>query len=200
METRDLIIETAFMAFIDHGYDRVSLNKIIKTTGLTKGAFYHYFSSKDQLIGEVMNTYFYGHLQKTMDVVDVQGQTFSQRMDLVFKNVMNVDIRLVSQPQRRIDRNDFSKLLWDAMNLNEAMRLMNAQYQDNVVEVMKRALEAGMRDGEIRQDIDPLKIARVISASVRGTIMTTYHLPEEASEVLLRENVGTIMTLILQRA
>ena len=196
METRDLIIETAFITFIDNGYDRISLNKIIKTTGLTKGAFYHYFSSKAELIGEVMNTYFYGHLQKTIDIVDMEGQSFSERMDLVFTNVMNVGISLASHPERVIDRNDFLKLLWESMNLNEKMKDMNNHYQKNIVNVMKRSIEMGKKENEIREDVDPLEIARLLSVTVRGTILMTSHMPKEESEKMLRNNVGAIIKLI----
>lgn len=196
METKDLIIETAFIAFIDNGYDRVSLNKIIKATGLTKGAFYHYFSSKAELIGEVMNTYFYGHLQKTMDMVDLEGQSFNERMNVVFSNVMNVDVRCAIDPERIIDRNDFLKLLWESMNLNDEMKDMNIKYQTSIIEVMKGTIEKGKNENEIREDIDPLEIARLLSVTVRGSIIMTSHMPNEESGEMLRNNVGAIMKLI----
>ncbi len=59
MDTRDKIMETAFISFLDKGFEGVSLNGIIKNTGMTKGAFYHYFSSKEVLLKEVMRKYFY---------------------------------------------------------------------------------------------------------------------------------------------
>jgi AcrR family transcriptional regulator len=49
LRTRVLIIERAAEAFERQGYEGASLNEIIRTTGLTKGAFYHHFNSKDDL-------------------------------------------------------------------------------------------------------------------------------------------------------
>ncbi|SHH35156.1 TetR/AcrR family transcriptional regulator [Clostridium grantii] len=198
METRDLIIEAAFIAFIDHGYGRVSLNQIIKTTGLTKGAFYHHFSSKDELIKEVMNTYFFGHIQKTMDIVGIEGQSFKERINVVFENVMNIDIRLASQPERIIERDDFLKLLWESMNLNEEMKQMNDQYQQNIIKVMTLAIESGKKEKVVKEDIDAQEIAGVLSAVVRGTILMTNQMTKNESEQMLRNNVGSLMKLIQQ--
>ena len=48
-QTRALIINTAAELFEQKGYDGASLNAIIAQTGMTKGAFYHHFASKDEL-------------------------------------------------------------------------------------------------------------------------------------------------------
>jgi len=196
METRDLIIETAFIAFIDYGYDRVSLNKIVKETGLTKGAFYHYFSSKDELIGEVMKTYFYGHLRKTIDIVDAEAGSFEERMDLVFKNVINTNVRLSSQPDRIVDWNDFLKLLWESLNLNNQMNALNKEYQASIVEVMERTIEMGKDENKIKDQVNSNEIAILLSAAVRGTILMSTQLSQAESEQMLRKNIGTIMKLI----
>lgn len=196
METKDLIIESAFIAFIDHGYNRVSLNQIIKSTGLTKGAFYHHFSSKDELITEVMHTYFFKHLEKTIDHVGAQGQTFKERMNVVFRNVLNIDIRLNSQPERKIERDDFLKLLWDSMGQNEVMEEMNKLYQENIIRVMTNVIELGKEENVVKEEVVSEEIAGVIAAIVRGTIMMTSQMPKDETEQALITNVGVIMKLI----
>jgi AcrR family transcriptional regulator len=47
--TRSLIINTAARAFADGGFDGVSLNDLILASGMSKGAFYFHFTSKDEL-------------------------------------------------------------------------------------------------------------------------------------------------------
>lgn len=47
--SRALILDRAAEAFAEHGYEGVSLNRIIGATGLTKGAFYFHFRSKEEL-------------------------------------------------------------------------------------------------------------------------------------------------------
>jgi AcrR family transcriptional regulator len=44
------LLERASALFVQHGYDNVSLNDLIADAGVSKGAFYHWFPSKDALI------------------------------------------------------------------------------------------------------------------------------------------------------
>ena len=44
------LLDRASALFVQHGYDNVSLNDLIADAGVSKGAFYHWFRSKDELI------------------------------------------------------------------------------------------------------------------------------------------------------
>lgn len=44
------LLDRASGLFLRHGYDNVSLNDLIADAGVSKGAFYHWFPSKDALI------------------------------------------------------------------------------------------------------------------------------------------------------
>ncbi len=43
------ILNAAFEEFAKFGLDKASLNKILKSAGISKGVFYHYFSDKEEL-------------------------------------------------------------------------------------------------------------------------------------------------------
>jgi AcrR family transcriptional regulator len=51
--TRALLIETAGQLFASRGYDGTSVDAIIRQAGVSKGAFYHHFSSKEQVLDAV---------------------------------------------------------------------------------------------------------------------------------------------------
>lgn len=48
-ETRSRIINAARGLFSSHGYSGTSLDDILTAAGITKGAFYHYFKSKEEI-------------------------------------------------------------------------------------------------------------------------------------------------------
>ena len=52
-ETIRKILDTAERLFIEKGYDRASLQEIIQETGLSKGAIYHHFASKEEILYSV---------------------------------------------------------------------------------------------------------------------------------------------------
>jgi AcrR family transcriptional regulator len=54
-ETRQRILDVAAHAFAEHGYTGISLNDVIRKTGLTKGGFYFHFDSKSALALAVLD-------------------------------------------------------------------------------------------------------------------------------------------------
>ncbi len=47
------LLAVATRLFAERGYDRTSVQEIVEAAGVTKGALYHYFGSKDDLLHEV---------------------------------------------------------------------------------------------------------------------------------------------------
>jgi len=50
MEKKHKIFTTALLLFEKKGYDNVSINEICHQLGVTKGAFYHHFNSKSDIL------------------------------------------------------------------------------------------------------------------------------------------------------
>lgn len=55
-QNRVRILEAAGRLFRERGFEDVSVAEIMKAAGLTHGAFYGYFASKDALIAETLGT------------------------------------------------------------------------------------------------------------------------------------------------
>lgn len=55
--TRRRIVECARRLFNRHGFEQVTIDRIMAEAGLTRGAFYHHFRSKAQLYAEAVASY-----------------------------------------------------------------------------------------------------------------------------------------------
>ncbi len=51
--TKSKIVSAAWSLFYDNGYENTTVDEIISLSGTSKGSFYHYFESKDALIGSL---------------------------------------------------------------------------------------------------------------------------------------------------
>ena len=47
------LVEVARELFADKGFERTSVQDVVSAAGVTKGAMYHYFGSKDDLLAEI---------------------------------------------------------------------------------------------------------------------------------------------------
>jgi TetR/AcrR family transcriptional regulator, transcriptional repressor for nem operon len=54
--TPEEIIKQSILVFRTHGYYRTTMNDLAKATGLTKGVFYHHFSSKEDVMKKSLQT------------------------------------------------------------------------------------------------------------------------------------------------
>ncbi|AKU26466.1 TetR family transcriptional regulator [Geobacillus sp. LC300] len=56
-ERRVRFIETAMKLFAEKGYHATSIQDLVEAWGISKGAFYHHFASKEELLLEVLRYY-----------------------------------------------------------------------------------------------------------------------------------------------
>jgi TetR/AcrR family transcriptional repressor of nem operon len=56
-DNRTHILATAFKLFFQKGYKSVTMSDLVKESGLSKGAFYHYFNSKEELYKHSMDMF-----------------------------------------------------------------------------------------------------------------------------------------------
>jgi len=57
VETRTRIMDAAQTMILDHGYGGMSVDQLINSLGLTKGAFFHHFNSKGDLAKTLIQRY-----------------------------------------------------------------------------------------------------------------------------------------------
>lgn len=57
-ETVSLIITAAEELFGSKGYENTTVNDIVKKCGMTKGAFYHYYKSKEEVLEKVFTNHY----------------------------------------------------------------------------------------------------------------------------------------------
>lgn len=80
---RDRILDGAAREFADHGFVRASLNRIIRATGLSKGAMYYYFDSKEDLFEAVVDhaLVIYRHFGAAPDLMAVDRDRYWSQLD-----------------------------------------------------------------------------------------------------------------------
>lgn len=68
--TKSKIVSAAWKLFYDNGYENTTIDEIIMESGTSKGSFYHYFESKDSLLGSLAYLFDekYEQLEKDIDV------------------------------------------------------------------------------------------------------------------------------------
>ncbi|GGU93777.1 gamma-butyrolactone-binding protein [Streptomyces albospinus] len=125
IRTRRTILEAAASVFDDHGYDRATIAEVLERAGVTKGALYFHFASKEELALAVLEEHVVDiavapQKIKLQEFVD-SGQVLAYRLrrDPMQRGAARL---AVEQGSNRLDRKR-SMLAWTQfveMLLNEA--------------------------------------------------------------------------------
>lgn len=153
-ETRKLIIEKATELFLQNGYENTTIQDIIDNLGgLTKGAVYHHFASKNEILLAVMaNIYSENHLledwEKVLKQTNLNGKEKIKKMFLM--SLTDADeMKFVSM---RVDYKKSPELLSDYLN-----RTVNHLAPT----FFEPAIYEGIKDGSIKTDY-PKELAEVM--------------------------------------
>jgi TetR/AcrR family transcriptional regulator, transcriptional repressor for nem operon len=152
-DTREHILQTAFSLFITKSYKAVTMKDLENATGLTKGAFYHYFRSKEEIFIEVIDKFYLAyHNPKSKNSLD--NVSLKEYIEMHLNNMaycMNrvKDIANVDNP----DPNSIS-LIIEAKDyypgFTEKLKELDSHIFNNWTQVISRAKVTG----EILHDIE----------------------------------------------
>jgi len=98
-ERRSEILQKAQELFYEYGYNKTSVNMIIKSMNISKGAFYHYFSSKENLLDSLADQLSDGIKKKIQSVIENDKFNAIEKLNQVYYEsgsfkVKNIDFIL----------------------------------------------------------------------------------------------------------
>jgi AcrR family transcriptional regulator len=150
MSLRDELLDTSIERFAEHG-PGTSFDAIAADVGVTKGALYHHFGSKDGLVEEVYKEAIRRHAARVVEA-SATGDGRTRLLALV-----DASARLYGS------RTPFYRLL---TTLHVARRVQRRQRR-----YMVELVRIGQRDGSIRSDLDAEAVGLTVNAALEGFLV-----------------------------
>jgi AcrR family transcriptional regulator len=187
--TRERLVAAAFDEIHRHGYQGASLDGILASAGVTKGALYHHFRDKADLAHAVIDEIISG-----LTLTRWTGPLAAYEGDPV-SGIQTV-LQIVADEfceERFVDRVELgcplNNLAQEMSPLDERFRRRVAVVFESWIESFAQALERGRRDGSVGRDVDARKVATFVVAAIEGS----FGLAKNAkSAPLLRENLEVL--------
>ncbi|MDR6568911.1 TetR/AcrR family transcriptional regulator [Chitinophaga ginsengisegetis] len=168
-DSRELILNTSLKLFLQKSFKEVTMKEIVMETGMSKGAFYHYFSSKEQVFEEVIR-FFYG------DIMSVDYNSFSQNSLREFYhdylNHVGKQMKVAKYVLGANDGNAFNSnhylLIFDALKILPDFKAHLLERQKEELRSWVEIIKTAKKKGEIKSAMADATIARLFIFSGDG--------------------------------
>ena len=151
---REELLDHAQALFLTHGYDRASLNDVIAAAGVSKGAFYHYFASKEALLEALAERFASQALAGIQKIVD----------DPDLDPLGRLNALLAQSRQAKIDTAPQAWALFETLFRPENLVLfhrINLAAAKSFTPVLVAIIRQGVEDGTFRT-FDPEGVADIV--------------------------------------
>ncbi len=157
--SREHILKVALVLFLQKSFKEVTMKEIVEKTGLSKGAFYHYFSSKEELFNEVISTFY-------LKMMAVEFEKFSQEsfygfyhdyVDYLMREFMGLK-ELLNDTNDEDDINYFL-LMFDALNIFPDYNELVKKHHARELAAWAEAVARGKASGELNSVMTDKQIA-----------------------------------------
>lgn len=142
-QTVNLILDVAFRLFMEKGYEHTSIQDIIDHLGgLSKGAIYHHFKSKEDILVAVTDRMMADSNRMLAQIRDSEGLTGKEKLKVLFKASIN-----------RPEQNDLFTAAPD-FHHNEKLlfSIMHDTVKETAPDYILPILKQGISDGSIKTD------------------------------------------------
>ncbi len=149
---KEELLEIAYKLFITKGYDNTSVDEIISEANIAKGTYYYYFTSKEEMLDQVVNNIIEKEVEIAKEYLD-KPLTIEQKL---------IGVITALRPS------DNETSIVDALNDEKNLKMhkkYNKKINESAIPILKEIVLDGIKNGIFDCDnIDErLKIILIIS-------------------------------------
>lgn len=143
--TRRQLVDSALRLFEENGFDRTPLQQIVADAALTKGAFYHHFQSKEDLLWHIQVEYLEAQIEAATEIVESDDEPIDQIRALITLSLEGVSKH---RPHVAIFQQERRNLTGDRLADVTGKR-------DEIDKLFRDTVQAAIDAGQLRADASP---------------------------------------------
>jgi AcrR family transcriptional regulator len=158
---KDKITEQSIKLFEKKGFSETSIQDIVDSLGVTKGTFYYYFSSKEELLMNIHLGYIDDLLLRQEKILGQNTSSKQKLFDTVYMLISSI----------KSERSSAKIFFREMRNLSENRLDQIASKRDQFRLNVEFVVKEGMEKGEFHPDLN----AAIITFGILGASNWSYH-------------------------
>lgn len=170
-ETKQHILTTSLMLFLQKSYKDVTMKEIVEKTGLSKGAFYHYFTSKEELFKEIATLFFTsGAINYTLFPKDSLKGFISFYTDYISETFVKLNQMFGAERNEKISINFFFIMFEAISRFPEFLKFERDQHEKDML-AWSEIIKFAKKEKEIISESSEEEIANMFLFTTDGVFI-----------------------------
>ena len=166
-DNRSYILATAFKLFFQKGYKSVTMSDLVKESGLSKGAFYHYFNSKEELYKHSMDM-FIDHYLKNFALTFNTEISLKENLIALYDRFIPITDNMNTSSQEAVESLSNYLIFLQSLMRKPDYRVKMVEYNQNFNIQFSEWIKIAQDRGEIINSLDPDLLARHFTSLMKG--------------------------------
>ena len=184
-EAKNRIIKESIKFFSEKGYHKTKMAEIAESLGVSKGAIYQYFTSKEELFLEVIR-YYVDCTQKELisflNLSSPKAIATDEFFDIMFNIRQSQSGENLTLLDRLFPPLDFNLAISELMTSNPTMKEEMTKYYRDSIRLIAEYFEDYKKKGIIKKNIDTFSLSMGIT-SLQDGLMTAIQMGIDISEI-----------------
>ncbi|MBP7185002.1 MAG: TetR/AcrR family transcriptional regulator [Saprospiraceae bacterium] len=151
--------------FCNKGYNNLGVDEICKVTGMTKGAFYNAFKSKENFLNEAILLYGENNVKRINHQLQPKsGQSALERLQAFYINMLE------AQPKVNFTGCFINNMMSEMGYKSEMIGDASKTEFDNFIKAIKPTVIEAQKNGEIKSELDAKQLTELIHATFYGVL------------------------------
>jgi TetR/AcrR family transcriptional repressor of nem operon len=162
---RNKVLQTATGLFSEKGYTALGVDEILKQTGMTKGAFYNAFGSKESFLLETLELYSEKNTQRLLNKLTPQGELKAiEQLEQFYIEMLEM--------QDRINHRGclVNSMMTELGGLNPNITDAINTHFETIIKNIAPIIQQAQNEGDLVSTISAEEIAEVLHSSFYGIL------------------------------
>ncbi len=161
---KEKVLEKSVQLFWCKGYSNLGVDEICKTTGMTKGAFYNAFKSKENFLLSCIEVY------GAMNTNYLKNQLNDNKRKAI-DSLLNMYVNMLEdQPKQDFNGCMTNNIMSEIGSINEAVGNATAQAFESLLDVIEPVVQKAQKEGDISSSLNSKSVTELVHSSFFGIL------------------------------
>jgi TetR/AcrR family transcriptional regulator, transcriptional repressor for nem operon len=162
---RDQVVQAGLQLFCSKGYTAVGLDEICRTTGMTKGAFYNAFGSKQEFLLETLASFDLSNTARIEEELKpVRGKRAADQLLAFYASMLR------HQPKVQFMGCMVNNMMSELGAHDPRVAKATSTGFEHIIKAVAPAVRRAQEEGDLDPDVDALELAALMHTTFYGAL------------------------------